>query len=109
MCLRNPCEIGVEYMPEMRGGDRLSQIDATDSTDAANSQGGGAGCAIRVSPIVNVPANWYLFGLVPLWNIAPCVASFVYVALSMPHGHGGVVISNAHDSFPLSHAPSLNV
>jgi hypothetical protein len=47
------------------------------------------------------------FGLVPLWNIAPCVAAFVFVAVSMLHG--GVVISNAHDSFPLSHAPSLNV
>ena len=50
-------------MPEMRGGDRFSQIDATDATDAANSQG-DAGCAIRVSESNrNVPANWYPFGL----------------------------------------------
>ena len=92
-------------MPEMWGGDHLSQIDATD---AANSQGGGADCAIRVSVYNgNVPASLHLFGLVPFWNIAACVAAFVFVTVSSPHG--GVVISNAQDSFPLSHAPPLNV
>jgi hypothetical protein len=94
-------------MPEMRGGDRFSQIDATDATDAANSQG-DAGCAIRVSESNrNVPANWYPFGLVHFWNSAPCVTVFVFVAVSSPHG--GLVISKAQDSFPLSHAPPLNV